>query len=186
MGQHFSQSYESIKTDDKNLEVQAPGGEPINAENLVDPVTGETLEENIVPIEFGHHAENIFFPTNRGITPGTYLIEITGASNMEPWTISLTIDGEEIAAPSSTELSRSLGVQVSAPPGVCNLAENECCSDDDCSSDQVCAARTCAMIGYPRFALTWFGSGKCLAKFFVPETLCLETSYQQFYLLVFF
>lgn len=144
--------------DDKNLQVQAPGGQPIDATNPVDPVSGGTLEENVIPTGLGYHAENIFFPTDRPIIPGDYQVLLIGNSDSEPWTITLTIDGVQISSLTGTDLSRSLVVAVSAPPSKCDPSVDECCMDDDCQDGFACAARNCVMVGYPRFTLSWLGS----------------------------
>jgi hypothetical protein len=144
--------------DDKDLQVQAPGGQPINAANPVDPVSGGKLEENIIPTEFEYHAENIFFPTDRPITPGDYQVLLKGNLESEPWTITLTIDSIEVASLTGTDLSRFLVVEVAAPPSKCDPSVNECCMDDDCQDGFACASRNCVMVGYPRFTLTWLGS----------------------------
>jgi hypothetical protein len=144
--------------DDKNLQVQAPGGQPINSENPVDPVSGGTLEDNVTPTESDFRAENIFFPTDRPIIPGDYQVLLTGNSESEPWTITLTIDGIQVSSLTGTDLSRSLVVAVSAPPSKCDTSAYECCVDEDCQDGLACAARNCVMIGYPRFTLSWLGS----------------------------
>ncbi len=66
--------------DEKNLQVQAPGGQPINAANPVDPVSGGTLEDNAV--ESDYSVEYIFFPTD--IIPGGYQVLLMGNAESEP------------------------------------------------------------------------------------------------------
>ena len=150
-----------FSADDKNLQVKAPGGIPINTENSVDPVSGGRLQSNILPRVPGYNADNIYFPVDSGILSGMYLIEITGNVTSEPWTITWVLNGTKMSSYSGTELNTSLGIDVSVPPPRCDLLYDECCSDTDCPTNQVCAARNCVMLGYPRFTLTWFGSGKC-------------------------
>jgi hypothetical protein len=144
--------------DDKDLQVQAPGGQPINAANPIDPVSGGILEKNVIPTESEYHAENIYFPVGKAIIPGDYQILLMGNSESEPWTITLTIDGIQVTSLTGTDLSRSLVVAVSAPPSKCDPSVDMCCVDDDCQGGFACAARNCLMIGYPQFTLTWRGS----------------------------
>jgi hypothetical protein len=124
-----------------------------------DPISGGILEDDVVPDGFGHHAENIYFPIDKEVVPGLYLIKVNGTS-ASPWNITLSIDGEIISTLQESTMTKSLGIQVNPPPPKCVTGVYECCADTDCEADQVCAARSCVKTGHPRFTLTWFGSGE--------------------------
>ncbi len=69
----------------------------------MDPVTGGTLEEDVVPSEIGYYAENVYFPFDRQPIQGPYLIQITGSSDTEFWVVEMIYDGEEIMTLSGNE-----------------------------------------------------------------------------------
>jgi hypothetical protein len=157
-----------LHLDNKDLQVEPQDGTAISAMSPSDPISGGLLEEDVVPDGFGHYAENVYFPLDKEVVPGLYLIKVNGTS-ASPWNITLSIDGEIISSLQESTMTKSLGIQVNPPPPKCVTGVYECCADTDCEADQACAARSCVMMGHPRFTLTWFGSGEY--DFFVCELL---------------
>jgi hypothetical protein len=150
-------------SDNKDLSVETPDGDRIDKENPTDPVTGGVLEEDVVPGSNGFHSENIYFPMDYEIVSGLYLIKLEGFSDSEAWKIAVALEGEEISAFDGTDATTSLAIDIVVPPNECEVPANECCSDSDCSLDEVCQSRNCIKKGVPRFTLSWYGAGKSIS-----------------------
>ncbi len=163
--------------DDFDLGVKPPGGrDTIDASNPLDSNSGGRLQLDVVPGLSGHWAENIFFPTESGITTGSYIVRITSKATLQKdattlldnqWTLTLNQGGQRVTEVSGNETEKMFGIFVEGPLDQCDTIVDKCCATSDCSTMEVCEARNCVKLGQPRFTLSWYGSGEYTVARFV-------------------
>jgi uncharacterized protein YfaP (DUF2135 family) len=107
----FSLLWEGV--DDKDLFVITPGGAVIGyQQSPFDEVTGGQLEEDVQPKEAGKWVENIYFPSDQNLTPGTYQFQVS-SNGFEAWILEIFIDGELVTT--STGLTDSGWIAFEVP-----------------------------------------------------------------------
>jgi hypothetical protein len=114
----------------------------------------------VVPVGFGYHAENIYFPEPEG-PRGTYLYGVSGSS--QEWNLWVYLGDELVERKSGKGLSADFAFNDGSS---CDRGENElgCCTDLDCDEihgsdgSHVCANQNCVTEGALRFSLLWEGT----------------------------
>ncbi|KAL3920945.1 MAG: hypothetical protein SGILL_003010 [Bacillariaceae sp.] len=151
------------------LFVRTPDGIEISADNSLDEVSGGRCETDADQSFVGPHVESCYFPL-LGSPTGIYEYGVRSLSQngvSTQWYLELYEGGDLVETRNGSGTSaifayaRSNSIEgperpVPTPPQ-CSLDENECCTDSDCSSGEICSQRMCANEGSLRISLEYIG-----------------------------
>jgi len=164
-----------------SLTVVTPAGTHISGFKPFDPDSGGIFEGPTHQFASGTDVESIYFSIDGG-PPGLYIYYVSNSGGQvsdETWTLTVSVDGEDVATQSGSSSSDLFSFQykgeflpleddttsvsdededgdVASPE--CDPSKSECCLQTaDCSFDEICVHNICAKKGAPQFLLSWQG-----------------------------
>jgi len=157
-----------------SLTVITPGGKYISAFSPFDPDSGGAFEGPTQQRTSGDDVENIYFSIEGG-PPGLYTYYAINSGveiSNDTWTMTVSVNGKTVATQTGSGKSDAFSFQFGTddemenktpalvPPDQegCDPLVAECCTNVNCSSNEICSYHICVKRGAPQFLLSWEGN----------------------------